>query len=184
MVQNPLRAGADRDSAWRYCRPVLPASRQGAEAARRRLHRPDQDDDRAGDLLHGRARHFVDGRSEARRPCRAQGLDLFRSRLDDRAGRRPHRRQGPSTRPWLQHRPGHNRSEFRRDLRHQGQGRGHCFASARDYSRQLFRRAGPRRPVAGPAGFHPVGVCRRISGQGRRADLPRRRSKCSLALSA
>ena len=31
----------------------------------------------AGDLLHRRARHFLDGRPQASRSCRAEGLDLF-----------------------------------------------------------------------------------------------------------
>jgi hypothetical protein len=33
----------------------------GKEAARRRLHRADQDDDRAGNLLHRGAWHLLDG---------------------------------------------------------------------------------------------------------------------------
>ena len=35
----------------------VPRGGQGPQAARHRLRRPDQDDDRAGDLLHDRARH-------------------------------------------------------------------------------------------------------------------------------
>ena len=87
-----------------------------------------------------------------------------------------HRRRSASARPWLQHRSGDDRSEIRRDLRHQGEGRGHRRASARDHSRQLFRRARPRRSAAGAAGVDPVRLCHRLSRQGRRADLPCRRS--------
>ena len=71
--------------------------------------------------------------------------------------------------------PSTHRSEVGRDLRHQGQGRRHRRPSAGDHSRQLFRRARPRRPAAGAAGLDPVRLCHRPHGQGRRADLPRRR---------
>src|SRR5258706_15499801 len=55
----------------------------------------DQDDDRAGDILHGGARHLLDGRSEARRPCRFEDACLLRSRLDTGARRRPDRWRDP-----------------------------------------------------------------------------------------
>ena len=148
-----------------------PRSRQGAEAARRRLHRADQDDDRAGDLLHRRARHFLDGRSEARRPCRPEGADLFRGGLDGGAGDRPARRRSAAARPRLQHRSGLDRSEIRRHLRHPGEGTGHRRASDGDHSGQLFRRAGAWRSAAGAAGLDPLRLCHRVSRQDRRADL-------------
>ncbi len=44
-----------------------------------------------------------------------------------------------------------------------------------DHSRQLFRRARPRRSAAGAAGLDPLRLCHRLSRQGRRADLPCRR---------
>ena len=84
--------------ARRPDRLALSRPRQGAEAARRRLHRADQDDDRAGDLLHRGARHLLDGRSEARRPGRPEGADLFRGGLDGGAGGRPDRRRSPAAR--------------------------------------------------------------------------------------
>ena len=56
-----------------------------------------------------------------------------------------------------------------------------------DHSRQLFRRARPRRSAAGAAGVDPVRLCHRISRQGRRADLRMRSTRprrCSSASSA
>ena len=56
LVCDPLRPGADCHRYRRPGRPFFPRDRHCAEAAWRRLHRADQDDDRTGDLLHGRAR--------------------------------------------------------------------------------------------------------------------------------
>ena len=45
-------------------RPLLSQYRRSAQAAGRRLHFADQDDDRPGDILHGGARHRLDDRPE------------------------------------------------------------------------------------------------------------------------
>ena len=74
-------------------RILRPEARAPAEAARRRLYRADQDDDRAGHLLHHRAWHRVDGRSQEGRPRRHQDAVLFRSGFDAGAGHRLDRRR-------------------------------------------------------------------------------------------
>ena len=66
-----------------------PADRRGDEAARRRLHQADQDDDRADHLLHGRRRHRRHGGHEEGRQDRRPGAALLRGRQHARAGRRP-----------------------------------------------------------------------------------------------
>ena len=81
------------------------------EAARRRLHRAHQDDDRAGDLLHRRARHRLDERPQEDRPHRPQDAGLFRGGLDLGAGDRAHRRRAGAARRRLQHRSRDPRSE-------------------------------------------------------------------------
>ena len=80
-----------------------------------------------------------------------------------------------TARSGLQHRSRHDRSEIGRHLCDQGEGTGHRRASDGHHPRQLFRRARPRRSAAGAIGLDPVRLCHRLSGQGRRADFPRRR---------
>ena len=70
-----------------------PALGDQDEAAGRRLHQADQDDDRADHLHHGRGRHREDGRHEEGRPGRHQGPDLFRGGHDPGPGDRPGRGQ-------------------------------------------------------------------------------------------
>ena len=139
VVLDPLCSGPDRDRVRYSARALLSGPWQADEAPRRRLHRADQDDDRADHFLHRRPRHFVDGRSEACRARRPESAGLFRDGLDGGVGDRPDRRQSPAARPRLQHRSGLDRSEIRRHLRHQGKGGGHRLASPRHYPRQLFR---------------------------------------------
>ena len=55
--------------------------------------------------------------------------------------------EGAAARRRLQHRSRLDRPEIGRHLCHQGQGGGHRLASAGDHSRQLYRRAGARRPA-------------------------------------
>ncbi|MGY3369034.1 hypothetical protein ACVWZL_006159 [Bradyrhizobium sp. GM2.4] len=140
LVQDPLHSGADRDRTRGARRLFLSRSRQGPEAARRRFHRADQDDDRAGDLLHRGARHLLDGRPQARRSGRAEVADLFRDGLDRGARGRPAGRRGAPARARLQHRSRHDRPEIGGDLRHQGQGRRHRRPSDGDHPRQLSGR--------------------------------------------
>src|ERR1700751_1066102 len=85
LVPDPLCPGPDRDRARGPHRVFLSRSWKTTEAARRRLHRADQDDDRAGDLLHRGARHLLDGRPQTSWPGGAEVAGLFRDGLDGRA---------------------------------------------------------------------------------------------------
>ena len=142
------------------------------EAARRRLHRADQDDDRAGDLLHRGARHRVDERSQKDRPRRPQDARLFRGGLDACAGDRDHRRRGAAARRRLQHRS--------RDARPQAvagytaRAKEDCARrpSPRDHSAGLlFRRTRQRRPFAGSADLDFYRLRRVADGTARREDF-------------
>ena len=79
ILHAPLCAGARRHRHRNPARAFLSAAWRADEAARRRLHQADQDDDRAHYLLHRRARHRQHGGHEEGRARRAQGADLLRS---------------------------------------------------------------------------------------------------------
>jgi aerobic C4-dicarboxylate transport protein len=71
--------------------------------ARRRLHLADQDDDWAGDLLHGRARHRLHARPQEDRPRRHQDAVLLRGGIDAGAGPWTPGRRTPAAGQGVQH---------------------------------------------------------------------------------
>ena len=151
LVHDPLRPGADRHRAGHPARSLLSQDRDPDEAARRRLHRADQDDDRAGDLLHRRPRHIVDERSQEDRPYRVEDAHLFRGRLDRRTGDRPSGRRPPPSRRRLQYRSLDPRSEGGGELHDPRQGGQPGRPSPGDHS------AGT--PISAPS---PAAICSRF----------------------
>ena len=168
-------------------RLFLSGHRQGAEAARRRLHRADQDDDRADHLLHRGARHRLDGRPQEGRPRRRQDADLFRGGLDAGAGDRP------VVGEMLQPGKGFNIDPATLDPKAvasyvtQAKEQGIVAHLLAIIPRQLLRRAGARRSAAGAAGLDPDRLRHRAAGRARREDQRRDRRRpprCSSASSA
>ena len=86
-----------RGGRRRRRRHPRPRGRQERRRARHDVRRPDQDDDRAGHLLHDRAGHRLGTQGRHRRQGRRAGVRLLPGDVHVRAGDRPRRRQPAST---------------------------------------------------------------------------------------
>ena len=95
----------------------LPGLRQAAEAARHRLRQPDPDDDRAGDLLHDRARHRLGPQGLPGRQGRRDRAALLHGDVDAGPHHRPDRRQRHPSGRRAAHHPGGRPEGRRRDRR-------------------------------------------------------------------
>ena len=175
LVHHPLRSSSDCDCRRHSHRPLLSEHRRRAQAARRRLHLADQDDDRAGDFLHGRARHRLHARPQEDRPHRHQNAVLLRGGIDAGAGPWTPGRRTPAAGQGVQHRPGDARSQCGRGLRAPRPGGGHRRTPAGDHSRDLHRRLRQRRSAAGPAGLDSHRLRHFAIGRFGRADQWRHR---------
>ena len=143
VLSSALCAGSHRHHAWRRGRLAVARFRHHArsQGARRRFHKTDQDDDRPDHLLYRRVRHrSCPGRGQGR-TRRRQGPDLFRGRLDFRAGDRSgHRQCAPAGRGFF----GHARRRRRRQICRRRQAAQHRRFPARRHSGFTWSAPSPR----------------------------------------
>ena len=154
-------------------RPRGARRRRGAQAARHRLRRPDQDDDPAGHLLHDRARRRLGGQRRPGRQGRRPRPRLLPQHVDGRARHRPRRRQHDQARRRAA--PGRRRRE-RRPGAGGGRPRQHRRVPAGDHPRLDVLQPDQRRGAADPAGRAAGRLRAAADGRGRQAGPPRRRA--------